>query len=370
MSVTIELYETGEQAREATAFNQRMRACGQNVFLLTEYPPGMEPDDAAIRNRYYVARDAGSVRGGLLLATYPAWFGAATEVDVVNCREPLSEGIIDPAYRLLGLRLLKFMEQQGPRLFALGMGSEQNAFPRFLKAAKWRLSPVPFLFRVARAGAFLREVRLLQTSPARRLLARLGAATGAGQLGFTALQFRAAGAALASRGMTVTPVAEWGSWVDGLWERCRAEISFSVRRDLRTVRELYPLDGRSRGFCVSRNGQPVGWVAAQLSQMKDHKYFGNLRVATLLDGMALPDAMREVVSQVSGALVQEGAELLVTNQSHTAWVRAFRSAGYLAGPSNYILALSKQLAAEIAEQPEGLARMHFTRGDGDGRGHL
>ena len=104
--------------------------------------------------------------------------------------------------------------------------------------------------------------------------------------------------------------------------------------------------------------------------MKDHKYFGNLRVATLLDGMALPDARREVVSQVSGALVREGAELLVTNQSHTAWVRAFRSAGYLAGPSNYILALSKQLAAEIAEQPEGLARMHFTRGDGDGRGHL
>jgi hypothetical protein len=47
-----------------------------------------------------------------------------------------------------------------------------------------------------------------------------------------------------------------------------------------------------------------------------------------------------------------------------------RAAGYLSAPSNYILALSKQLAADIASQPEGLARMHFMRGDSDGRIHL
>jgi hypothetical protein len=41
-------------------------------------------------------------------------------------------------------------------------------------------------------------------------------------------------------------------------------------------------------------------------------------------------------------------DLLATNQSPTAWIEAFQAAGYRPALSNYILALSKQLAAEIA----------------------
>jgi len=111
-------------------------------------------------------------------------------------------------------------------------------------------------------------------------------------------------------------------------------------------------------------------MSARLSQMRGHKYFGDLQVATLLDGVALPGARRGCVTLVSRALEREGADLLVTNQSHVEWVAAFRAAGYLRGPSNYILALSKRLAADIASQPGGFARMHFTRGDSDGRIHL
>jgi hypothetical protein len=90
----------------------------------------------------------------------------------------------------------------------------------------------------------------------------------------------------------------------------------------------------------------------------------------LVDGVALPGAQRGSVTLVSRALTREGADLLVTNQSHMRWVEAFRAAGYLRGPSNYVLALSKQLAADIASQPGGAAKMHFTRGDSDGLCHL
>ena len=147
---------------------------------------------------------------------------------------------------------------------------------------------------------------------------------------------------------------------------CRSRCSFAVSRDLRTVRELYPLDDRERGYVLRCEGRPVGWMSARLTRMRDHKYFGDLQVATLLDSVALPGFLRGSVTLASRALAHEGAELLVTNQSHMEWVAAFQAAGYLRGPSNYILALSKQLAADIASQPGGFARMHFTRGDSDG----
>jgi hypothetical protein len=51
----------------------------------------------------------------------------------------------------------------------------------------------------------------------------------------------------------------------------------------------------------------------------------------------------------------------VSNQSHPAWIEALRRQGFIVGPSNFVLAMSPELAARV---PAGL--MHFTRADGDG----
>ncbi len=371
MGLRIEPYTTEEQAAAAREFNRRMRNRGQTEFLLGEQPPPAGSENTVIRECPYLAsEEGGTVRGGLLLASFPAAFGARAECTAVNCREPLSEAIIDPQYSFLSLRLLKFMQQQSPYLFALGMGGEHRPFPRLLKGAGWTVLPVPFLFRIVRVGSVLRELRLLRASPARRILAGIAAASGVGNVAISALQFRGAIATLAARGFTIEPVTAWGEWVDELWEQCRGECSFAVRRDLQTVRALYPLDGRERGYLVRRGGRPVGWIAALSTPMQDHKYFGDLQVATLLDGVAIPEAKLPSIVLASRKLAREGAELLVTNHSHAAWVGAFRSAGYLSASSNYILALAKPFASEIASQPGGLARMHFTRGDSDGRIHL
>jgi hypothetical protein len=367
MGIVIEPYTTEAQAAAARAFNQRMRDRGQTEFLLGEYPPAAEPENAVVRERSYLAMEHEAVRGGLLLVSFPAGFGSGSEVDVLNCQAPLSEGIIDRKYTFLGVGLLKFMQQQGTRLFALGMGGEQYPFPRLLKSAGWTLAPVPFLFRVVRAGRFLRELRLLRVSRARRIVAGFAAVTGTGKAAISLLQFRGAAGA---GGLTIEPVKAWGDWVDELWERCRGDCSFAIRRNLRTVRALYPLDSRTRGYLIREAGRPAGWVAALSTPMRDDKYFGDLRVATLLDSVAIPDAMRGAVVLASRALAKEGVDLLLTNQSHSAWIEAFRAAGYRSASSNYILALSQQLAAEIAAQPGGFKRMHFTRGDGDGRIHL
>ena len=57
----------------------------------------------------------------------------------------------------------------------------------------------------------------------------------------------------------------------------------------------------------------MGWMSVQTTQMRDHKYFGNLRVSTLLDGMALSGVMQGTISLVSSRLVSEGEDLLVSN---------------------------------------------------------
>jgi len=52
--------------------------------------------------------------------------------------------------------------------------------------------------------------------------------------------------------------------------------------------------------------------------------------------------------------------------NHQAWGAAFKAAGYLPGPSNFIFAASKKLAELLAPFDEVRPRMLLTRADGDG----
>jgi hypothetical protein len=365
MGIQIEPYMSEEQAALARAFNERVRPA-QPAFYLLEHPPSRDVPGALLRNDFYLVRENGAVRGGFLIASFPAEFGDGRRVVALNTREPISEALIDPRYSLLGLRMLKYMERQGSYLFALGIGGESLPFARLLKGAQWRVSPVPFLFRVVRSRRFLLQLRTLRSSAARTLGSRVAAYSGLGSVGIAILQSRT----VSPGGLSVELVERWGDWVDELWTRSRGDCSFAVSRDLRTVMELYPLADRERAYVMRQGGRVVGWMSTRLTRMRDHKHFGDLTVGTLMDGVVDAQFRRAAVALVSRALAREGAELLVTNQSHSRWVAAFRGAGYLTGPSNYILALSKQLAGEISAQAGGFDRMHFTRGDSDGRFHL
>lgn len=360
-----------EHEREAKAFNDRLRAKNQIEFLLSERAVETEPQTAAIRNFYSLALEDGTVRGGLLLASYPAAFGDGEDTVVLNAREPLSEGLIDSKYSLLALRLLKHMQAQSKYLFALGMGSEEARFTRLLRGAGWTIKPVPFFFRVLRAGRFLRELQLLRRSSTKRLLARIAAVSGTGKLGVSALQWRSVQAAALRRDLRIESAAEWGDWADELWQRFRPHCSFGVRRNATTLRELYRIgQDRSQLFVLKRGGQPVGWITTQNSQMQSHNYFGSMQVATILDGVCEPESMAAAASLATKALGREGADLVVANFSHADWRQALRSAGFLTTRSNYILATNKALTEDAARQPGSLECLHFTRGDGDGRGHL
>jgi hypothetical protein len=362
---------SAQEAGEARAFNDRLRARNENVFWLAERAPEPEPEGVPIRQSYFVAVEGNIVRGGFMLAGYPGYFGDRP-ASVINCRKPLSEGIIDPKYSLLALRLLKRMQQEGPYLFALGMGSAEARFPKLLRGAGWTIQPVPFFFKIIRATRFLSEIRVLQSSPARHMAARFAAATGIGALGVRIAQARSISAMRSGRAFTSEPVSAWGPWADELWEQFRLTCSFAVTRDRTTLPCLYSIgeDRRLSVYLIRQGPKAVGWVATLNTRMQMHKYFGNMQVGTILDCVASPETIKPALALATRALTAEGVDIVVSNQSHSLYVKAFRESGFLSFRSNYILAISPQFAEAVASQPGGLSRVHFTRGDSDGRFHL
>src|ERR1700674_1348057 len=115
---------------------------------------------------------------------------------------------------------------------------------------------------------------------------------------------------------------------------------------------------------MKRNGTAIGWAVVG-ERHKDAKY-GNMRVGSVVDCFALPGELFSVVRAATETLERQGFDLILSNQSHQAWGEAFKAAGYLPGPSNFIFAASKKLAGLLTPFEEVRPRMHLTRADGDG----
>jgi hypothetical protein len=100
--------------------------------------------------------------------------------------------------------------------------------------------------------------------------------------------------------------------------------------------------------------------------MKDHNYFGSMRVGSVVDCLAVAGEEDQVVSMATRHLERHGADIIVTNQLHRSWGKAFSGNGYLVGPSNFIFAASQQLAQKLHPFERNASNVHLTRGDGDG----
>jgi plasmid maintenance system antidote protein VapI len=357
-----------KHASAAAAFNHRMRELkAPTVFLLPEdldLGSALDPD-SDVRRTQFLAIDDDQVRGGVIELNQPGWLNGQA-VRALNFQSPLSEGIVDSKYASVGLQIVRFMQKQSPAVYIVGMGSTSNPLPRLLKAAGWTLKDIPFLFRVHRPGTFLRQLKPLHKTPLRSTAVQLAAVTGVGALGIAWKQRS-----------KVTPEASirletsWGTWADDLWGRVRNQYSFAVERTRSTLQALYPShDPRTRIFLIEQGADAVGWAVCLDTQMNNNQYFGNMRVASVLDCVALPHVMSETAALVDREMGSSGADLVLINHSYTKWVEAFQSAGFLPGPSNYLLGMSKSLAQAVQAQPEGENRMHITRGDGDGRVNL
>jgi hypothetical protein len=320
---------------------------GMELFVACE---GDAVRDGCIRGGY--------VRGGYMLRRQE--FSVLGEtVPVAHYRLPLSEGIVDRKYAMLGLRLVRDALAREPRLYALGMGGAQHPLPQMLQRLGWRMCAVPFHFKVVHPFRFLREIRALRTTPARRFVLDAAAYTGAGWLGL-----RLMGHGRRVRDIKCETAATFSAWADAIWDRSRADYAMLAARNSTILDALYPPDD-PRFLRIRAAG---GWAVLLDTAMEDHKQFGSIRVGTIVDCLAPPADAATVVRAATRTLEKRGVDLIVSNQLHDGWRQALTGAGFRRGPSNFLFAASPALAALLEEAEDG--EIHINRGDGDGPIHL
>jgi hypothetical protein len=371
MAIQVVPYES-HFAAEAKEFNRRLRDAGAYPFPLSESAPGeTEPLARAcgIEFHHFLAVDgSGAVRGGYSLRTQPFWIRNQIHI-VGHFTAPLSEGIADKRYAGVGALLLSHALKFQPLLFAMGMGGLNNPLPRMLKSMGWVVYEVPFFFRVLNGSAFFRHLGPLHASRARSFFANTLAASGIGHVGIRMLH-RARTRASFDRRFEIAPADNFEAWADEPWQQTCDRYSFSAQRDSRYLQYLYPPAGNLHPIRVNQAGSPRGWAQLMQCQPRNAAFFGGMRVMALVDGVATTAAMPSLVLAAVEQARRMKADLLFSNQMHSDWIAALRNCGFLQGPSNYLLALSKGLTGLLDPLSESARRIHFNRGDGDGRVNL
>ena len=161
MSVEIVSY-TRDHVQAVQELNVRLKAAGIAMRFPESETPAWLPrlTDRKIFQEYYLAAEAGAIRGGYILKHQE--FTINGEIaSIGNYQLPLSEGIIDKRYGFVGLTLLSDALRRQPLLYSLGIGGYEESLAQLLKGMGWRLVTVPFFFRVCNPTGFLAQYPIL-----------------------------------------------------------------------------------------------------------------------------------------------------------------------------------------------------------------
>jgi len=367
LAIVVQPYLPEHEAAVAE-FNQRLKAGGAEkdlVFYEHAAPGWLRPDGSPIFHQYFVAAENRVVRGGYALKWQDFWFGDGQVRSIGYYHHPLSEGIVNKSYAMVGTLLLRDAIQRAPFLYCLGMGGYDRPLPKMLMGLGWKHFAVPFYFRVVKPFRFLREMQPLRSSSLRRWGADIAAFSG---LGTVALQARSILVSIQAPAVAAYEVSESGkfaSWSDALWNEAKGECTMTAVRDRRALERLYPADQQHlRRLKISRNGTAIGW--AVVGERRPDAKYGDLRVGSIVDCWALPGNALAVVGAAYRRLETMGMDLIVSNQSHREWCTALKAAGFMSSESNFIFAASKRLSEFLEPFDEVKPRLHFTRADGDG----
>ena len=347
------------------AFNARLTKADAG-FELPESPRSLgvaREDGAPVWHEIFVAREGSEIRGGYALKR-ELLNAENRQFEIWNLQIPLSEGIVNKAYATLGIRLVQDAAAKHSHLYCLGMGSLKRPLPQLLKRFKWTVGEVPFRFRVLRANGFLRNIEFMRANPRRRMALDFARFTGTGALGVVAWRVRARMTAPAHpAGLEANDVASFGQDVDEVFAANAAKYGAVIDRSAAALDVRFPsYDKRLIRIVVRLGGQIIGWLVLTRSQLSGHKQFGNMRLGCIVDGLCDPRYADALIRLGTERLDDEGVHLVVSNQTHTAWLEGLRRNGFMGGPSNFILARSPALAASTP----AMEHCHINRGDGDG----
>ena len=362
------------EARDALPIqrlNERLRSGGTAWEV---YAAGVEaaPTDS-FRARLFVAADEEEIRGAVWLHEQDFWLGGA-ELRAGWAKYPVAESLVDPRFSGVPAAMLFRLMKEQPRLMTLGMGGHETPYARLLSGMGWKEGDIPFFVFLARPRRVLRHFEFIRRSRWKRLAADLLALTGVGALGWRGhllvQRFSSGGWRLRER-TTTEVVHDFGPWADRSWMDVRDEYGFVGRRDALALNLMYPSSMPVSRLRVASKARTIGWVtvAQHTFGSKETSVFRNLTVGLLADGLSgLADAPCLVRAAVAH-LIRGGADMIVSNQSHPAWISALRGTGFLQVPSQLAFYSSPAMQRQLAgapDQPDRLSLMHVNRGDCDG----
>ena len=375
MPIAIQTY-TDSLVPGVRAFNKRVAGADPSSFGFPEspIPHWLAPvggdsarSDLPYQEMFVATDDAGVVRGGYVLKHQSFAFAGAIR-SVGFYRAPLSEGIADRRFATLGAQMLRDAIRRQPLLFALGLGGREQALTRMLQVMRWNIAEVPFYYRIARGGRVFRELRAIRTSALRRIAMNAVAWSGAGWLAPPVLHGSAPRVP-----PDVSVVEAWPSQpdMDELFHLESKAFSFCAVRTRAVLDRLYepPNPHRAVIGVVGPANALAGWAVVLNTPMHDDKYFGDLRLGSIIDVWARAGREASVISAAVAYLQEREAELIISNQSHHRWCSAMRDNGFRQGPSNFLFAAAPALWTLLGGQ-DALDRVHLLRADGDGPIHL
>ncbi len=326
-------------------------------------------DGVPVFQEHFVAVEDTVVRGAYIVRVQDFAFDGQI-VRVGHYHLPISEGVVDRRYGLIGLQMLRDALARYPWLFSVGMGGYDEPVAQLEKHLKWQMVSCPFYFKVRHPRRFLRELTFLRQTRAHRAALDALAFSGLGWLGLHSVQrLRRRSTTLAAT--TWEEVRCFGEWADCIWAQAKNEYAMIGVRDARVLNTLYPqTDGRFTRLKIRNGADDLGWIVLLDTQMRDHKHFGGMRVASIVDCLAIPGGEDRVVAAATAYVERTSADIIVTNQLARSWCQAMTAAGFLRGPSNFIFSVCPAVVARLQPFERSVERIHMTRGDGDGPIHL
>jgi hypothetical protein len=351
-------------------FNQRLRAGGRREQItLSPSLPGEEryrPAGFPVYRRMMIAEDGREVRAAMLLYHHNVFIEGERR-DFCWADMPLSEGIVDRKYSLAIIQLMKKATAYQPFLMTVGVGTPDVEAHRFFVKLGWKWRLAPFFFYPVRVTKTLLGLRYFKERPKLRYAAILGAFSGAG-LGLSGLLSLRRHLASFLSTCQIFEERVFDDWADRIFTGALPEYAAAMRSDAATLNIVYPPgDAGYARLRVRRKGtkEDVGWIVTTIKQMRNNRYFGALKVGTLADGFGRVADAPALVAAGIDYLAQTGVDIIIANFLHSAWARACRRSGMIAGPSNFNLFVSPggSLLREDSCPPE---EIHVARGHGDG----
>ena len=279
---------------------------------------------------------------------------------------PISEGLVDSRYSLFSIALLKYSLSLQPFHMALGLGSYSQTITKIFIGLGWSHAKIPFYFLPYRPNKVLKEITIFRSNIFLYCITRLILFSGIGWFVNTVF-FGIKNSFFNRSNIDYEIVDTFGSWADNIWKMALKEYKVLTRKDSQTLNLLYrPFDKRYIRLRVYDNKEEIGWLLIVIKKMKNDKYFGNLTVGTIVDGLCEYKHINNVLNSGLKYFNKNIIDICVVNWSHHLWKKASVRLGFLKGPSNYIFCASRSLVNKLNTHKYLIHELHLSRGDGDG----